>query len=285
MGDERAAPVRSLVVGCNGFLGRQLAATLLANGARVDGVVRTRRDLVPDGVTIGASLDAWGDAPPHEVVYVVAAFIPYGAMDRADERLLDDNVRLVERIHRRWPHARLVYASSTAVYGTAPGDLTEELNCRAPSLYGQAKLAGEFVAQLHPSFAIVRFSSLCGRGMAPTTFLPRIVAQARATQSISLWGDGSRRQDYFHVDDAVALLIRAGQYAGSDVFLGACGQSVSNREIAEHVSRFVPGTLITHEGVDPSPSFAYDPQKTWQILGYRPTRSCVDAIAELANDA
>lgn len=272
---------KALVVGCSGFLGRHLVATLLEAGEEVDGVDMVLAEHLPKGLRVMPASELLRIEPAHEVVYLVAAVIPYGAYDQPDERILESNVRLVDQVHRRWPAARLVYTSSVAVYGSAPGPLREELVTRRPTLYGLSKLAGELVAQHHRSHAVIRFTSLCGCGMSQKTFLPRIVDQARRNKTIALWGDGQRLQDYVHVRDAALYCYHAARSEQNGVFLGANGTSVSNLEAAQQVQSLLPGTAITFEGADPSPSFVYDPSWTWSKLGFRPSRSAFQAISEL----
>lgn len=288
MFDEPQLPVlysrpmsKALIVGCSGFLGRYLAETLLEAGDEVDGVDTAQGEHLPKGLRVLPASEISRIEPAHDVVYIVAAVIPYGAYDQPDERMLESNVRLVDQIHRHWPAARIVYASSVAVHGSAPGPLSEELVTCKPTLYGLSKLAGELVARHHGSHAIIRFTSLCGRGMTDKTFLPRIVNQARRNKTIALWGDGLRLQDYVHVRDAALYCYHAARSDKNGVFLGAQGASVSNLEAAQHVQSLLPGTAITFEGVDTSPSFVYDPSRTWAQLGFRPGRSAFQALSEL----
>lgn len=275
------AATRIVVVGANGFLGRALAARLVERGDEVTGVVARRREAVPAGVRVTTEL-ATDELP--EIVFVTAAFIPYGAMDVADPRLFESNVALVQRVHERWPHARLVSASSVAIFGESPVLRTEDAPSERPSLYGLSKLAGELPARLHRSHAIVRFSSLVGVGMDRRTFVPRVVDQARRERSITLFGDGLRRADYLHVEDAVDLLLAAANASENGTFLGASSQPVANHEVARFVAERLPGTTIVQTGRDPSPSFEYDASRTYRSLGYRPRRTVFTALEELIAD-
>ncbi len=278
-----SAPV-SVVVGANGFLGRTLAARLLARGDRVVGVVGVGRDRVPVGVSVTDQLPSPGDVDDAATVYVTAAFIPYGAMDRSDPRLFETNVALVHRVSARWPRARLVFASSVAVYGEATGVRTEGSASVRRSLYGESKLAGELPARLHVSHAVLRFSSLVGVGMDARTFVPRAVAEARRARTITLWGDGSRRADYFHVEDAVDLCVAAGESSENGTFLGVSGASIENRAVAAHIAEKLPGTALVFSGDDASPSVEYDASGTWARLGARPKRTVFQAAEELCVD-
>jgi UDP-glucose 4-epimerase len=277
----------ALVVGCNGFLGRHLSARLVRDGWRVWGLSREGDVRVPPGVRALAALPT--EAVPggsFEVVFALAARWPSSPAAEFDKRLdremVATNVRLVDRLQLCFPDSRLVLASSVAVYGAAPGVRTERLVTVAPSRYGQTKLAAELLVGGHASFAVLRFSSLCGPGMARTTFVPRVLDQARGGEGIiTLFGDGSRRQDYLAVDDAVSLLVRAGVAQRNGYFLGARGISVENRAIAAHVAERVVGARLEFAGEDSSPSFDYDPRETWDALGFAPQQTVFDAVDAL----
>jgi UDP-glucose 4-epimerase len=285
----------ALVVGCNGFLGRHLAARLVSDGYRVDGVVHRSRAEVPPTVRVvsigveGAAGEAKAESF-YDVVFALAAIWPTGATTERepsfDERMVATNVRLIDTLHQRFPASRLVLASSVAVYGQAPGVRTERLLSEEPSRYGQTKIAAELLAGAHASFAVLRFTSLCGVGMAPTTFVPRVVRQARGVgRAITLFGDGSRRQDYLVVTDAVELLVRAAQSVENGVFLGARGVSVENRVIAAYVAERVAGCGLCFAGEDSSRSFDYDPRATWDTFGFAPRRTVFEAVDALLQTA
>ena len=55
--------------------------------------------------------------PSFDVIFHLAAFIPYGAMNRPDERFQRVNVDLTNELLTAFPNARFIYASSVAVFG------------------------------------------------------------------------------------------------------------------------------------------------------------------------
>ena len=214
--------MRLLVVGANGALGRSTARRALEQGFAVDVVVNARRDQVPAAVGRIAHDRELESLPPdaYDAVAVAAGFIPYGAMDQPDARLAESNVGLPLRVCRQFPAARIVLASSISVYGDGQGTLDETSAFARPSSCGLSKLGGEAVVRQRPSHAVIRFSSLYGSGMTADTFLPRIVAAARAGGPIAIFGDGSRLQDYLHLEDAAALMLAAAP-AGENIRLGS----------------------------------------------------------------
>jgi UDP-glucose 4-epimerase len=276
--------MKLLIVGANGALGRRTAECALRQGMLVDAVIHQRRDCLPDGLGVvvpETELESLGPNS-YAAVLITSGFIPYGRMDAPDARLADVNIELPLRLSRAFPDARLVYASSVAVYGEPTEVLSESSPFSGPSLYGLSKLAGEAVVHQHSSFAIVRFSSLYGVGMSGQTFLPRIVSVARAGGPIELYGDGSRLQDYLHLSDAAALMVEAAKARDDRTYLGVFGESLSNLDAANEIASIFPDCQVTHVGRDDSPSYVFDASATRAALAFRPQMSFREGIRELA---
>lgn len=246
--------MRILVTGANGFLARALQPLLPPASETValthasdapDGYARSYRD-------VGCLLSR---EPAFDGILHLAAQIRAPA-DGASG-YLPANVELPTRLVQAYPDARHVLASSTSVYGddeTLPIGIATP--CQPTHPYGRSKLAGEHVVRAARSHAVVRFSSLLGRGMHPSTFVPRIIEDARARGIITLLGSGERRQNYLDVRDAASMCLRALQSTGCFVTLGIGPGSWSNNEVAALVAART-GARIVHTGSDSSPSRIY----------------------------
>jgi D-erythronate 2-dehydrogenase len=158
--------LRVLVTGAGGFVGRVLVGRLLAeglNGRRVDHLVAA--DVAVDGLTddprvraVRGSIAEAGVleqavAEPVEAVFHLAS-MPGGAAEQAPDAArrvnLDATARLLELLRAQAEAtlgvARLVFASTVAVYGEALPDAVDEDTRCAPSLsYGAHKLAAEIL--------------------------------------------------------------------------------------------------------------------------------------------
>lgn len=276
--------MKALIIGANGFLGRHILTACMARGWDTKAAYHRTHDFIPaECATFPVSeLDSCPN--DFDVIFLVAAAVPYGSMDSPDKALLEANVRLVLATVSRFAHARIVFASSVSVYGTPAGTIHEQSPFIAPNMYGLSKLAGEFIIRQHSRYAILRYSSLYGSGMTPDTFLPRIIQQAREQGIITLYGNGERRQDYLHVSDAAELALNAAHTEKNGVYLGVNGISVSNLEAAQAVQTCFPTCSIIFTGVDNSPSFIYDNTFTQNELGFRPQYSLTSGIKELCSN-
>lgn len=247
--------MRLLVTGANGFLGQALKP-LLPNTWHVVGLARGARS--PDALPVTYHTLESMLANEHTfdgVMHLAAQVCDPGT---GPAGFLPSNVDLCSTLVQAFPGARHVLASSVSVYGPPPGAgaITIATACRPQQPYGRSKLAAECVIGVAPDHAVIRFSSLLGRGMKQQTFVPRIIADARTSLRITLLGSGERQQNYLDVRDAAAMCLAAMEAGGNFVTLGVGSRSWSNREMAEMVASRL-GAGIVHSGTDDSPSSTY----------------------------
>lgn len=109
---------------------------------------------------------------------------------------------------------KLVFASSSSVYGNAPTLLKSEKDVPRPaSPYAITKLAGEHFLQgfsetTDLSCASLRLFNVFGPHQSPkgpySSAIPRFIAQATKNEVIEVHGDGEQTRDFIHVSDVVA---------------------------------------------------------------------------------
>lgn len=190
-----------ILVGC-GFTGEHLARALVARG---DTVVAARRNvnavarLAADvGVrAVRADLarpETLAGLVPSDAIVVVLA--PPGSDPAAEIRALIDAASSAKRI---------VYVSSTGVYGRGHGRWVDETAPLAPlSPSGQARvLAERALAASQVSHVALRVAGIYGPG--------RGIADRIRLGQYRIVGDGSCHVSRIHVDDLVAAIIAAGE--------------------------------------------------------------------------
>jgi nucleoside-diphosphate-sugar epimerase len=203
-----------------------------------------------------------------DFVFIVAAHIPYDNPLYLDKSLIDKNILLVSQISKKNKNAKLIFCSSVSVYGN--NNNTEILETTLPNpqtAYSISKITGEYICQLHDKYAIVRLSSIYGKGINSPTFIPRVIKQSKNTKEIVLYGNGSRKQNYIHVDDAANYLIKSAFHNTNGIFLGTSKNEYSNLEISEIVKRSSKNnTKIVFKGDDNSKNSIYNCTKTIETL-------------------
>ena len=222
---------RALVTGCAGFIGSHLAESLLADGHEVVGVdcftdnyprshkqanlvVARHHDrfsfVKADLVTVDAErlLDGC------DVVFHLAAEPGVrSSWGQRFDRYLRNNIRATQRLleaSARTPERRIVYASSSSVYGESERLPTPEHAAPQPlSPYGVTKLAAEQLCRLyHANHGVnavaLRFFSVYGPRQRPDMAFRRFCEAAVARTAIDLYGDGRQTRDFTFVGDVVA---------------------------------------------------------------------------------
>jgi UDP-glucose 4-epimerase len=180
---------------------------------------------------------------------------------------------------------RVVFASSSSVYGAAPGLPKRERMAVAPiSPYGVTKLAAEgYCRSFYDVYGLetvsLRYFNVFGPRQNPLSqyaaVIPTFITTALAGSAPVVYGNGEQSRDFTFVDNAVeanVLAISADGVAG-EVFNVACGERISLNEVVDAI-REVTGidfdvSYDTARPGDVTHSVA-DVSRARRRLGYEP---------------
>jgi nucleoside-diphosphate-sugar epimerase len=132
------------------------------------------------------------------------------------ERYVDRNVlatqRLLEAVSTR-DVGRLVYASSSSVYGTGADTLRASGEPRPASPYGVTKLAAETLVGAYAGTGLsavsLRYFSVYGPRQRPDMAAHRFIECLLDGRPLTVYGDGSQVRDFTFVDDIVEATVQA----------------------------------------------------------------------------
>lgn len=176
-----------------------------------------------------------------EVVFHLAGRAGVRPSFSSEERYVHDNVIATERVlgaARRVGVRRVVYASSSSVYGDGDAPFREDAAPNPISPYGRTKLDAEerCLAASGPDLEAValRYFTVFGPGQRPDMALRLFAEAALAGRPIILLGDGTQRRDFTYVHDVVAATVAAADapVGGLAVNVGG-GSSVSLLEVLD----------------------------------------------------
>jgi UDP-glucuronate 4-epimerase len=233
---------RALVTGCAGFIGSHLTDALLAGGWEVLGVDCFNDNYAPpeklanlagasehDGFELRradlAATDCGALLEGCDVAFHLAAEPGVrSSWGRRFDRYLRNNVAATQRLLealRDHPGIRLVYASSSSVYGDSETLPTREDAPPLPrSPYGVTKLGGEQLCRVYHAdhgldTVALRFFTVYGPRQRPDMAFRRFCEAAAAGRPIELYGDGRQSRDFTFVTDVVAAIRAAADAPGA----------------------------------------------------------------------
>lgn len=260
-----AAPRRWLVTGGAGFIGSHLVERLLTLGQEVvalddlstgnrgnideavaaSGAPADRcRFLEQDVVDADAVLEAFRDV---DIVLHQAAL---GSVPRSVKEPQETYARNVEGFinvldaARDAGVSRLIYASSSSVYGDSPYLPKVEARIGNPSSpYAATKRVNELYAEMYRrSYNIevvgLRYFNVFGRRQAPNgpyaAVIPRWTLRMLAGEPCQIFGDGKTTRDYCYIDNVVQanlLAATTGAEAALGVYNVAAGDPTTLNEL------------------------------------------------------
>ena len=291
-----------LVTGGAGFIGSHLVERLLADGVRVrvlDNFSTGARANLPFARTAGRRLEVIrGDirnravveraARGVRVVFHQAAMrsVPRSVKDPlgANENNVTGTLNVLEAA-RRARVARVVYASSSSVYGDRPDLPKREEQPPAPiSPYAVSKVAGEqYAAVWTRLFGVetvgLRYFNVFGPRQDPKSeyaaVVPRFILWGLRGKPLEVHGDGAQSRDFTYIDNVVEANLLAARTAGvgGEVFNVGCGDRVSLLEMIAKLEAIL-GRRLLCKHVPPRPGDVphtlADVSKGKRLLGYSP---------------
>ena len=301
--------MKALVTGVAGFIGSHLASTLLDRGATVVGL-DSFTDYYPRSikeknleentlrenfrfveVSIGdADLSTLLDGVTH-VFHLAAQAGVRKSWGKDFASYTVNNVEatqiLLEACVGR-PIERLVYASSSSVYGDGVAIPMREDALPLPlSPYGVTKLAAEHLCMLyHANYAVqacaMRYFTVYGPRQRPDMAFHRFIKAALRDEPISLYGDGGQTRDFTFVADAVAATIAAAERGvGGRTYNIGGGSRVSMNDVLRIIERIAGHPLrINREAAqkgDMRDTYA-DTTRARHDLGFAPRVSLEEGI-------
>jgi UDP-glucose 4-epimerase len=314
-----------LVTGGSGFIGSHLVNALLARGDEVvalDDLSTGRLSNLGSAegnpnfrFVQGSILDELiVDELVHECDTVVhlAAAVGVKLIVEQPLRSLITNLRgseiVIGACHRY--RRKVLLASTSEIYGkNGDGPLSENSDriLGSPNssrwAYSTAKAVDETLALAYhrerdlPA-VIVRLFNTVGPRQSPAygMVIPRFIHQALAGAPLTIFGDGTQRRCFCHVNDvvpALLLLIEQPEAVGEAFNIGAV-EEISVRELAERIIartgsastlEYIPYTDAYGVGIEDMYRRLPDISKLLSLTGWRPTMGLDEILAETIAEA
>jgi GDP-L-fucose synthase len=262
---------RVWVAGHRGMVGGAIVRRLATEGCTI--LTATRREL---DLTRQADVEAWMRAHKPEAIFMAAAVVGgIVANDTRPAEFLTENLQIQTNIIKGAHDIgaeKLLFLGSSCIYPRlAPQPMNEDVLLTGPleptnQWYAIAKIAGLKQCQAYRraygrDFISVMPTNLYGPGdnfdLTSSHVLPALMAKAHAAKvtgkaSLTLWGTGTPRREFLHVDDlADACVFLMKTYSDENLVNIGVGEDVTIRELAEIIA-----DVVGFKG-----SFAFDTSK------------------------
>jgi nucleoside-diphosphate-sugar epimerase len=253
--------VSTLIIGC-GYLGQRLGARLVRDGGRVYGTVRSpaRAEEIAEAGIEPIIADVLRPETLDRLPESDRVFYAVGFDRSAGAAMREVYVEGLRNVLDRLPLSvrRLVYASSTGVYGQTGGEWVDEGSMTDPGHEsGRVVLEAEgrvraWADSRGASAVILRFAGLYGPG--------RIVRRAMLERGEPIPGDPEKFLNLIHIDDAAQAAAAAlDADAPAPIYLVADDRPVTRREYYSVAARIIGAAEPRFERPRPgSPESARD---------------------------
>jgi nucleoside-diphosphate-sugar epimerase len=235
-----------LIIGC-GYLGRRVASLWLARGHEVCAMTRGRTDelrslgIVSVPGDVRELIDVGALPPAETILYAVA---PDRRGGQTPEEVWLTGLIHLTAVLQTWPtRPRLIFVSSTSVYGQADGEEVDESALTEPAEEsGRVLLAAEQFLRRDawPGAVVLRLAGLYGPG--------RLIRSQSLLKGEPIFADPDGWLNLIHVEDAAAAVVAADELARSGATYNvADGRPVRRRDFYTRLAGLIGA---------PPPSFA-----------------------------
>jgi UDP-glucose 4-epimerase len=266
-----------LITGGAGFIGSNIAETLLSEGYRV---------IVLDDLSTGKTYNLEGFSEnknftfyqgsildrellkrimrEHEVTHISHQAARPSVAKSIQDPILTTETNITGTVTLFHTAAelgckRIVFASSSSVYGDTPElPKREEMPFNPKSPYAVSKAAKEMFARTFTTLTPLeivglRYFNVYGRRQDPNSdyaaVIPKFIAKSLRNEPIPIEGDGLQTRDFTYIDDVIKANIKALTAEGVSgmVFNIAYGSRISVLDLAREIIKITSSrSVITH---------------------------------------
>lgn len=245
--------MRILITGINGFIGQNLARSLIKRGHSITGISRNKKCKVKGVIYYsGSVLDKrLVERASRNIAVIIhlAALTSHEAIVRNKFETLETNLagtkNILDAFLKSKNSRKFLYASSGKVYGKIINlPISEDHPTSPQNILGKGKLITEklidFYSNKEKEFIIFRIFNIYGPGQRKNFLIPTILEQLKTGKKEIILGDVEAKRDWVYIDDVVRafiLAVEAKAHNGLHIFNICTGFSSSASQIIKLISK------------------------------------------------
>ncbi|MGZ5829218.1 MAG: NAD-dependent epimerase/dehydratase family protein [Xanthobacteraceae bacterium] len=273
--------MKALVTGAAGFLGSHLVEALLARGDEVIALDHRLRGKCLSETALARVYAVESDifdaaAVAHAAqgcaaIFHCAAVVGVEAYTNRPAHTMEVEevgLRNVCAAALSQPNTRVMFCSSSAVYGPSAASVLAETDPVAPnSNYGIAKRYGElYLAGRYAEHGLqstsLRIFNIYGPRQDERLVIPRFIRQALAGEPIVIYGDGEQTRDFVYVADVVdTALAAADRLQGCNIVNACSGRETSVKTLASKIIELTKSSSTLALKEQPSARTAFEVER------------------------
>lgn len=239
--------MKALITGNKGYIGSKLYAKCLSFDWEVKGIdLKEKRDVVE----ILQHKDL-REFKPEIIFHLAANPRVQMSVDEPVETAYHNTLGTTAILNyaKKCGTRRVIFSSSSAIYGNGDGPVNP---------YGLQKLQGELECRLYSKMfgvdtVCLRYFNVYSEDQKVSDVYPTVISAwmqgIREGKELIVYGDGSHRRDYIHVDDIVDCNLFAANYEG--IFNGAyydvgTGINYDLKFIKNYIQKKYPNIVFNH---------------------------------------
>ncbi len=292
--------MKVLVTGCNGFIGRYICGNLMNQGYEVTGI--SLEDEPIQQVDGYIKADISGESLPEMIANKVekADILIHTAskinMDNSDNSMIIANcvgANNVVKVANLLSCRKIINLSSLPIIGSPVKlPILEDAVIAPETLYHATKAMQEYIISLAESVGVtainVRIPSPIGVGMDRRTILSVFIDNCIIGRPITLYGKGTRKQNYVDVRDIADMIEKCARSdSATGVYNIGSDMPVSNFDLAVMCKELLDSnTEITFiDKPDPADNLVWDvsTEKAKRELGWSAKYAIKDTIKWIAD--
>lgn len=291
------------LTGATGLVGRAITNMLSSRYTNINATYRT--NTVPVNNINWIKFDISSDSLNNlsrvlektDVIIHNAACLSLGKSQEEINKIQDTNIRFTKNLleHAVFHNIKKIIFTSTLSFIKKPlPDLITETSALAPlSYYSESKYIGEQLLQEYSikygiNFTVLRLSSPVAPDIKimPDTVVKKWIEQAINQESIKIYGNGNRTQDFIAVSDIAKAFLSSIEHSDvNGIFNIASGNTISMLELAQLITKKF-NNKYEFCGVDENENDRWNisVEKAEKELFFKPGYTSREVIMELLNN-